>query len=82
MCWLTHNTWIITWSCQGFESLQLHCEVHRLRQVNLNRGVENFIQLLPFVRFVSFWRVIRLNRIYLTLDYEVVLHLLLPEVEV
>ena len=45
-----------------------------------NRGADDSIQLLPFVWFVSFWRVFSLDRIYLTLDYEVVLHLLLPEV--
>ena len=45
-----------------------------------NCGAGDFVHLLPFVRFVSFWRVFGLDRIYLTLDYEVVLHLLLPEV--
>ena len=47
-----------------------------------NRGVGDSVQLLLFVRFVCFWRVFGLDRVYLTLDYEIVLHLLLPEVEV
>ena len=50
--------------------------------MHLNRGADDFVQLLPFVRFVSLWRVLGLNRVYQTLDYEIVLHLLLPEVEV
>ena len=47
-----------------------------------NRGMDDSIQLLPFIRFVCFWRVFGLDRVYLTLDYEIVLHLLLLEVEV
>ena len=50
--------------------------------MHLNHGADDFVQLLPFVRFVCFRRVFGLNRIYLTLDYEIVLHLFLPEVEV
>ena len=51
-------------------------------KVHPNRDADDSIQLLSFVRFVSLWRVFGLNRIYQTLDYEVVLHLLVLEVEV
>ena len=61
---------------------RLHCEVHRLRQVHPNRGTDDSVQLLPFVRLLCLWSVFGLNRVYLTLDYEIILHLLLPEVEV
>ena len=39
-----------------------------------NRGADDSVQLLPFVWFVCFWRVFGLDRVYLTLDYEIVLH--------
>ena len=47
-----------------------------------NRGADNSVQILLFIRLVSFWTVFCLDRIYLTLYYEIVLHLFLPEVEV
>ena len=50
--------------------------------MHLNRGADDSVQLMPFVRFVCLWSIFSLNRVYLTLDYEIVLHLLLPEVEV
>ena len=54
--------------------------------MHLNRGADDSVQLLSFVQFVSsggfsvsIGSVFGLNRVYLTLDYEIVLQLLLPE---
>ena len=47
-----------------------------------NRGADDSVQLLPLVGLIDFWSNLILNRINLTLDYKIVLHLLLPEVEV
>ena len=47
-----------------------------------NRGADDSVELLPLVCLIDFWSTFILNRIDLTLDYKIVLHLLLPEVEV
>ena len=47
-----------------------------------NRGADNSVQLLPLVSLINFWSTFILDWIDLTLDYKIVLHLLLPEVEV
>ena len=53
-----------------------------LRQVHPNRGADDSVQLLPLVCLICFWSIFILNWVDLTLDYEIVLHLLLPKVEV
>ena len=47
-----------------------------------NRGADDFVQLRPLVCLINFWSTFILDGIDMTLDYEIVLHLLLPEVEV
>ena len=47
-----------------------------------NRGADDSIQLLPLICLIYFWSIFILNWVDLTLDYEIVLHLLLPEIEV
>ena len=47
-----------------------------------NRGANDSVLLLPLVGLIDFWSYFNLNRIDMTLDYKIVLHLLLPEVEV
>ena len=47
-----------------------------------NRGADDSVQLQPLVCLINFWSTFILNWIDLTLDYEIVLHLLLPEVQV
>ena len=47
-----------------------------------NRGANDSAQLLPLVCLINFWSTFILNWIDLTLDYKIVLHLLLPEIEV
>ena len=46
-----------------------------------NRGADDSVQLLPLVCLINFLSTFIVNRIDLTLDYEIVLHLLLPEIE-
>ena len=60
----------------------MHCEVHSLQQMHPDSGADDSAQLLPLIGLVYFWSDFILNRIDLTLDYKIVLHLLLPEVEV
>ena len=45
-------------------------------------GADNFLQLLPLIWLVSLWSVFSINWVDLTLDYYIVLHLLLLNVEV
>ena len=47
-----------------------------------NHGADDFVQLQPLVCLICFWSIFILNWVNLTLDYEIVLHLLIPEVEV
>ena len=53
-----------------------------LRQVHPNRDSDDSVQLLLLVCLIYFWSNLILNGIDLTLDYKIVMHLLLPEVEV
>ena len=50
--------------------------------MHLIGGMNKFVQLRSSIRHISFWSVFGFNWVDLTLDYEIVLHLLLPEVEV
>ena len=47
-----------------------------------NSGSIDSIKFRQLICLDSFWMVLCLDRIYLTLDYEIVLHQLLAEVEV
>ena len=47
-----------------------------------NRGADDSVQLLSLVCLINFWSIFIFNWIDVTLDYEIVLHLLLLEIEV
>jgi hypothetical protein len=61
---------------------RLNHVIHEFGQMHPNGSTSESVQFRPFFRLIHSQNVLVLDRVDLTTDYEIVMHLFLPEVEV